>query len=340
MTRKAYSSEPLPIGFKPSLYQEGVNDGVYYQDQNGEKEDNLISLYKYMSAVKGEKSSVVKPSSSGGTMTIYPSKRFSIPYGNKQKIIENELIPEKYKKYFLYTGLKDMKFTISGNTMTKDQVMTLEMLSEIAKGDWERPIYFASIRHAHKLGLHQYLINEGMAYRLIPFDQGKYWNEEANIEKMYFNLVENEKIKWTNLHDKSIHYSDQYANFVSQSRNKFSVLAKALYADTTIADRKDKALNAIEKCLDIMPNGPFYFERSHIQMAMILSGFDQNEMAISLVDTIVKQCEQEKIYRSQNRGKSQYGHNYYVANVMIDDCISFYNSVGELEKASALSSLK
>ena len=28
MTRKAYSSEPLPIGFKPSLYQEGVNDGV------------------------------------------------------------------------------------------------------------------------------------------------------------------------------------------------------------------------------------------------------------------------------------------------------------------------
>ena len=127
-------------------------------------------------------------------MTVFPSKRFSIPYRNKQAMLDNGSVPEKYKKYFLYSGLTDMKFRVSSNTMTKDQVMTLEMLSEIAKGNWERPIYFASIRHAHKLGLHQFLINEGMAYRLIPFDQGKYWNEEVDVEKMYYNLVENDKI--------------------------------------------------------------------------------------------------------------------------------------------------
>ncbi len=153
------------------MYQEGVNDVVRYQDVNGKKEDPLISLQQYMKAFKIQHSSVTTPSNSGGKDTYIPSKRLIIDLKDKQAILANGVIPEKYKKYFEYQGLTQIKFNLATSTLTKDKMMVLEMISEISKSNWDRPIYFgATYGTATDLGLTRFLINEGMAYRLIPFE--------------------------------------------------------------------------------------------------------------------------------------------------------------------------
>ena len=344
MKRKAYSSEPLPILLKKELYQEGVNDAVRYRDKNGDKDDPLISLQQYMKAVKMQHSSVTSPSQTGGKDTYFPSKRFSIELKNKEEIIANNAIPTKYTKYFDYEGLTQMKFKVNTGTLSKDKVIILEMISEISKDNWERPIYFGSMYGAAKdLGLKQFLINEGMAYRLIPFDQGKYWNEEVNVPVMYENLVHKEGLKWTNLDDKGIHYSDQYGNFVSQSRNKFLILATALYYDTTIVDHMEKVKETIYKCLQKMPNGPFYYDMSNIQMAELLYKLGDKEKALEVIDAVAKSATEVMIYKNEgdNKYKPQFTFNQIYMRqerLLLPSCYKFYSENGYKVKAATLES--
>lgn len=341
MTRQAYTSKPLPIKFRKELYQDGKNDVVRY-NKTGQGADQLISLQQYMKAVKNESSIVTRPSQTGGKEAFFPSKSFKINIKNKQEILANNAIPEKYIKYFENEGLNQIKFSVNTSALTKDKLMILELISEISKANWDRPIYFGSMYGAaRELGLKQFLINEGMAYRLIPFDQGKYWNEEANIPVMYNNLVKNDLLKWTNLDDKAIHYSDQYTSFVSQSRNKFLVLSTALYYDTTIVDHKEKCKETIYRCLEKMPNGPFYYDVSNLQMAELLQKLGDKEKALEVIDAISKSSIEVLKYKNKgfNEFKPQFNFNQtYLRQeqLLLPSCYRFYKENKYEEKAAEM----
>lgn len=343
MKRKAYESAPLPIGFEKELYQEGVNDIVRYQDINGAKnQDQLISLTQYMKAAKMQHSTITSPSQTGGTNTFIPSKRLKIDLKDKNAIIANNALPEKYVKYFKNPGLNQIQLNIKANAIMKQNLMVLEMISEISKTNWDRPIYFGSLHGtATDLGLTSFLVNEGMAYRFIPFDQGANWNEEANIPVMYENLMNKKELKWTNLDDKSIHYSDQYGSFVSQSKNKFLILATALYYDTTVADNEQKAKDVIYKCLEKMPNGPFYYDQSNLQMADLLHRLGDKEKALEIIDIIKDNAIAVVKYQNtgNNANKAQYVTSYtYLRHErhFLPACYQFYKKNGYKEQAAEL----
>lgn len=334
MTKKAYESEPLPIKFDKALYQEGVNDYASYYPANPEKDDSEISLSTYMKLVKSNSKQVVK-----GERTIFPSKRFGLLFKDKEAIMANGSVPEKYRELFMNPRFSKFSFALQGNSITKDEIMTLELLSEINKNNWDRPIYFASNRHPGGLGLGQYIMEEGMVYRLTPLPVAQLDNHTVNVPVMYDNLMNNEALKWTNLGDKSIFYSDQYGHFVANTREKFFALSHALYLDKDY----EKAKEVVYRSLEQIPDGPFHYDMYNFYMASAVLypiGLEKEdaqakEKALEIIDLMAKRCvevgDYENLYGSE---KPQYSRDFYVYKSLRRAIGDFYEKNGLSEKAT------
>ena len=68
----------------------------------------------------------------------------------------------------------------------KNELMMLEMLAET---NWERPLYIAiSVGTDNQLGMDNFFVQEGLAYRFTPFDNTK-TGVMLDSEKMYDNLM-------------------------------------------------------------------------------------------------------------------------------------------------------
>ncbi|MDB4835269.1 DUF2723 domain-containing protein [Cyclobacteriaceae bacterium] len=334
MTRKAYDSEALPIKFKKEQYQEGVNDVAYYNPADKSKEDNLISLQGYMDLLRKESSAVVQ----NGT-SIYPSKRFKIKLDNKEQIIANGNVPEKFQSYFLQPHYSELRFEIEPNHLTKDQIMTLELISEISKAGWDRPIYFGSPRHPSALGLGNCLLEVGLIYKLVPFPLGikPDITHAVDIDKMYHNLMTNDALKWSNLGDKSIHYSDQHVAFASNSREKFSSLANALLIDTSVEDHKQKAKDVVYRCLDLIPDGPIYYSYSNMNMAFTLYKAGDKEKALEILAVMAERAvDVAKYENTYGKEKPQYNYTFRINRAIKAGIGKFYFENGLEQEAADL----
>ena len=96
--------------------------------------------------------------------------KLSIPL-DPQKLIEHKILsrlesqwtPDTLVLNFPTRGSRDNPYLLR-----KDLVL-VDIVSQVAKGNWERPIYFASMMSPESyLGLEDYFRLEGMAYRLVP----------------------------------------------------------------------------------------------------------------------------------------------------------------------------
>ena len=337
MTKKAYESEPLPIKFDKGLYQEGVNDYARYQPLERGKEDNIISLTKYLSILKSNPEQFINSNDE----TFFPSRRFGLNFGDKEAILANGSVPEKYKDVFSDPRFGSFDFEVQGYTLSKDKIMTLELLSEINKDGWNRPIYFASNRHASALGLGRFLMEEGMVYRLTPLPVAQMGQHTANIPLMYHNLMENDKLKWTNLGDKSIHYSDQYGHFVANTREKYFALAHALYLDKDY----ERAKAVINRSIEHIPDGPFYYDMYNFYMASAVLfpiGKDNNdaeasELALSIIDTMAERCVEVRDYENlHGDNKPQYSRDFYIYRSLGKSIKDFYSKNGLTEKSDQI----
>ena len=75
--------------------------------------------------------------------------------------------------------MTDLEWRFSGNAITKNYLMMLDLL---AHNNWERPVYYVSTtgREAY-IGLDDYLQLEGFAYRLVPVKQVTDQNQTGGV---------------------------------------------------------------------------------------------------------------------------------------------------------------
>ena len=77
----------------------------------------------------------------------------------------------------------------SARRFTRSEMMILEMLSNIAKDGWKRPIYFAcTVGDDYYLGLRPYFECTGLAYRITP-TRSRDGRERYNTDLMYDNMM-------------------------------------------------------------------------------------------------------------------------------------------------------
>ena len=151
--------------------------------------------------------------------------------------------------------------TLVGKLLRVQDYLILEIIQDIGE---TKPIYFAAtVSERNQLGLQDYLVMEGMTYKL-QFEKKK---KNINYKKMkqnlmgssnseiiisssdYNNFILNNKniYRYTNLNDTSIYYSDNIQRLVQNYRIGFIRLAQ----EELLSNKSNKNQEA-EKLIDLM----------------------------------------------------------------------------------------
>jgi Protein of unknown function (DUF2723) len=213
-------------------------------------------------------------------LRVFPSRGFILPI-NASNAVKSEIITAKQKG----ECEKDMRFSIDGQYLSKEQVMILDVL---ANNDWKRAVYFSSPAGSEvAMSLLQtgHLQQNGMAWEVSPIRS----RDGINGDRMYKHLMET--YSYGKMSDPDV-LTDYYARRqTSQFRSQFAQLAdyylnkamqeeqnKVQYtsiaanmraggesrradslinslkgADERIRDYKQRAIKLVHRSLDVMP---------------------------------------------------------------------------------------
>ncbi|MGI4875804.1 MAG: glycosyltransferase family 117 protein [Janthinobacterium lividum] len=260
MKRRAYLSQPVPIGMNDAAYTQNNNDILYLNADSRVKE---IPLPEYLKLVNSADPGI-RSEEGGMSMTTYPSRQFYLDVdttavkalGIIPKDREHQLVPR-------------LEWTM-GRNIEKKNLVILDM---IATNNWKRPIYFSStVAPSDYMNLQPYFQLEGMAYRLLPLRAPNYnpKADEGFLEKSicYDELMH--KFQYRGLTNPNIFYDENNLRFPANYRDKFARLANAYLADGDVA----KAREVANKCLAVMPDEavPYDYYTPMLIPALIAGG--------------------------------------------------------------------
>jgi tetratricopeptide (TPR) repeat protein len=290
--RQAYESDPLPYTLTAKHYQQGgLNDYLPVYERE-ELKGNAINAELFLRLVKDNNPGLQIPTPISAYNSV-PAKTMFIGGIDTAKV-KQQVSPE----------LKDdvvsrMVFNIKGRALEKKDLAILDVL---VANKWQRPIYLnnTSIRQIN-LDLSDYVVQEGMAYRILPIKGGTSTQQEefpVNTEIMYDNLMN--KFTWTNLDDPSVYYTEDYLGFVLNSRSTFNSLARALIGE----GKYDKAREVLKRCIEVMPNESLPFDYFNVQQVDLFLKVDEPEIAKNIAELASKDASEWLDYYFSRSGAS------------------------------------
>lgn len=214
MCRPAHNSPGLPVSFAREYYRDGVNDVVRVNPVTGYSDDgNPVTIKEqieeYYDSHPGEYPFGKDPwewknivrywlTSDDESMRCIPTDEihFSIDADAVRRsgvyIPEGMEIPET-----MVVSLKGKSY------LTRSGIILADLISNC---NWERPLYVAkSMRIDEYLDLNDYLVLEGMAQRIVPFNARKL-KTTVDAERCYDNIMN--KYSYGGLSDNSIYFDE------------------------------------------------------------------------------------------------------------------------------------
>ena len=318
MKRPAYDSPSLPITWDRMDYVEGTNeyipvqpeykksiDALYAQAEKealagnpeakinvqkefGENPYELKNILKYWVRNKNQEMRVIPTDS----VVIKVDKEAVRRSG---MLIPGDSIPD-------YMPIKLRTKDNQGNyhpkrALNKSELMMLEMLAE---ANWERPIYIAvSVGNENQLGLDNYFIQEGLAYRFTPFDTNK-TGVKIDSEKMYDNLMN--KFKFGGIDKPGIYIDENAMRMCYSHRRIFSQLIGQLLTE----GKNDKARAALEYAEKMIPavNVPYDWQNGALQLSEAWYKLGESEKGDHIIQALAdKAVEYMTWYMSLDEGR-------------------------------------
>lgn len=259
MKRPAYDSPSLPINWERINYVMGKNDFVRIRPEVKEiikkvyQEDSINAIHNW-----GEDPFEVKNimknwvCSDNPELNFIPTDTLTI-HVDKEAVLRSGMyipdsceIPDK-----MYISLKGR------DGLTKVELMMLEILTNT---NWERPVYMSvTVGSDSYLGLGDYFIQEGLAYRFTPFN----WTElgyaaknhnnvlptfAIDSDKMYYNMMH--KFKFGGIDNPNIYLDETVAKMCNSHRRLFVQLASQLLRE----GKNEKALKVLNYCEERIPS--------------------------------------------------------------------------------------
>ena len=282
MKRPAYDSPSLPITWDRMDYVEGTNEYIPIQPEYKKSIDQLYAEAEKQ-ALNGNPEALVNVKKEFGD-DPYELKNIlkhwvRAPKDDELKVIPTDSIVVKIDKEAVrrsgmmipgdsipdQIAIKLRTKDGSGNYHTKralykSELMMLEMLAE---ANWERPIYIAvSVGGENQLGMDNYFIQEGLAYRFTPFDNTK-TGVKLDSEKMYDNLMN--KFRFGGIDKPGIYIDENSMRMCHSHRRIFSQLIQQLMRE----GQKEKAKAALDYAEKMIPayNVPYDWQNGAVQMA-------------------------------------------------------------------------
>lgn len=265
MMRPAYESEALPFGLSEVRYQQGGLNDYLPVVENPDYQGAAINARQLLRLIEQEHPQLQIPTSISSYNSV-PARNLFIAGIDTNKI--KSMVPERMHK-----NIQDrMTFRIKGRALEKKDLAVLDL---IINTNWERPIYFNNTSLAGvNLDLQQYMVQEGIAYRLLPvLNDNPNAGFPINEDLMYENVME--EFKWRGLDNPDIYHSEDYLGFALNSRSTFNSLAKGLIAEGDY----ERARDVLVRCLEVMPNVSIPYDYFNIQQVDLLLQVGEQELA-------------------------------------------------------------
>ncbi len=226
---KINQSAPFDIIFTPQQIMGSRRDVIYYSKLPGFDENKYYDMYDILKNVVG--SDETKYSSNqtedGSTINLFPVRKFSVPVD--QAVVKNNGT--------VHAG--DSVVSELHVDMSKDKNFLLKndmaIYAIIAANKWKRPICFTSTQELTALGLDKYVRLTGLAYQLVPVENGNVDNDFA-----YKNVMQN--FAYGGADKNGVYFDEENRRHLNSLRLAHSQIAISLVQ----AGRKDSARNVLE----------------------------------------------------------------------------------------------
>ena len=259
MRRKAYESDPVPFSLTHDKVIQGTRDYVPYYDRGLKGYTDLKQIIDFIAS---DDPAARARTQGGSELNYYPTKQFSLPVDSDLVVQNGTVAPELTDQV-----VSKIEFEISKNYIMKSELMILDFL---AHNNWKRPVYFAvTVGSDSYLNLEDYFQLEGLAYRLVPIKSEKSPDGQTgrvNTDGMYDKMVN--VFKWGNMNDERVYLDQNNLNMTMNLRNNFSRLAETLLNE----GKRDSALTALDKCLEVMPDKTVPYNIMMIRMIELYYG--------------------------------------------------------------------
>lgn len=264
MRRQAYDSKPLPITWTEDQYIGDRGSSAYVfsrrdwmniiQKQMGNENQRFMSHINYnqyfdtavfkntmpldeaMTLLKTKENYTPRNPYDIQEGVIVPASRFTSPI-DTTKVNWAELGSQPSNEFVIDLG--DDK-----NAIYRQEIMIMEMLNNINKDNWQRPVYYAITIGDFPFNVAGQRILEGINYRIVP---GKVDRGGINTDIMFDNMVN--KYEWGGIENPNIYLDENNLRMCRTFRMMFASLVPALINE----GKDEKALIALDKCIEAIP---------------------------------------------------------------------------------------
>ena len=353
MVRPAYDSPSLPITWPRLKYVSGTNDLVqivpdmkqevlsYYEQHPDEARQNfgddpfeLRNIMKYWVLSDNPDLHFIPTDTVHINIDADAVRRSGM-------MIQGDSIPER------------MDFSLKGmRSLDKSKLMMLEML---ANANWERPIYVAmTVGSDNLMSLDNHFVQEGLAYRITPYNTRQQGFSNFDTEKTYDNVMH--RFKFGGVNTPGIYLDETVMRMCLTHKMLMVELAEHLFDE----GQHDKALEVLTKMDRELPpaNVPhdldcrkiegrymgyqdgkqaFYVTGSSFREAMLYAELGQPEKATPILDYFWQRANQYLDYYNSLSGNAfiQEHESCLMQLAQMNRIIQAYYSIDE-EKAEKL----
>lgn len=283
MTRDAYKSKALPFSLTGKNYQQGGLNDFLPVYERPELKGNAINARSFLKLIKDENKAIQVPTTISAYNSV-PAKALFVANIDTNKI--KSVLPDNLKPYVT----DRMILPVKGRALEKKDLAILDL---IVNTNWDRPIYFNNTSVGQiSFDLNKYLVQEGLAYRLLPIENPKGNSREdilINTDLMYDNMMN--RFSWRSLDNPNVYFTEDYTGAALNSRSAFATLAKGLLDN----GEKEKAAQVLKRNLEVIPDESIPFDFYNVQQIdyMIKAGMtkEAKEIAEKVVATSSDQLD-------------------------------------------------
>lgn len=272
----------IPISFDDKDFLNGKRLYVPILD----RVEGSVNLKEIIDFVRSDNPKTKLTNYDTSKIDYIPAQNFSIPV-NKENFIKS-CTSFKYDVNDIPNKI-NLKF--KANNLFRNDLLILDI---ILNNEWKRPIYFLNPSDLKKYGLDKYIHREGLAYRLLPFenDGSNEVNLISNTDYQY-NKFMNE-FSWGGVDDNDVMLDWTNVRIVStmRIREQFNYVARNLITEGENA----MAIEMLNKCIELLPKEkvPYGFNLPGIIESYYLAG--EKDKATELFEIFRNSIEIELEY--------------------------------------------
>ena len=257
LQRKVNKADAVPMAWKREAYLGSRRDHVRYNPNSGVDQNKYYDLFEICQVMNGN-------ADASGEAAI-PALNVFVNGLSKDELVKNGMADAADTA----TLINEMKFQLPKDGMYKNDVAFVNILAQVAKEGWKRPIYLSGgfPGNDNYLGLHDYLRQEGMLYRLVPYKmpatpEMKQGSVNINLDKS-LDLFLN-KFQWGGGEKTNVYFDE---------KNKVMMMAYRIYA-SQIADaltakgRPTDAVKILDKVNQGITHQSYAYDLPSFYMAM------------------------------------------------------------------------